>query len=244
MASHEKPINGKCLMRWVAIFFVALLLLYGASPYFSFWRFTVALNSRNGARLSAYVDFPAVRESLKQQFRAALHPSQNNDQTKHKKFARLLTALGPTLSDRLADALVDTYITPIGLADLIANPQATKDIQTSAGKPAVWKSVHWSRAKNAFFTGPRDFAVCVNGVRLHFRWEGLGWRLRKLDLPLGREKKLKKLDELRSPRTNGPGLCKSNKKGADLAIHPFLSVSSFSLAAFALRNHFVEFENR
>jgi len=57
-------------MRWVAFFFVALLLLYGASPYFSFWRFTVALNSRNGARLSAYVDFPAVRESLKQQFRS------------------------------------------------------------------------------------------------------------------------------------------------------------------------------
>jgi len=57
-------------------------------------------------------------------------------------------------------------------------------------------------------------------------------------------KKLKKLDELRSPRANSPTLCKSNKKGADLAIHPFLSVSRFSLAAFALRNHFVEFENR
>lgn len=140
-------------MRWAAIFFVALLLLYGASPYFFFWRFTVALNSRNGARLAAYVDFPAVRESLKQQFRAALHRSQNNDQTKHKKFARLLTALGPSLSDRLADALVDTYVTPIGLADLIADPQAAKDIQTSAGKPTVWKSVHWSRAKNAFSPG-------------------------------------------------------------------------------------------
>ena len=49
--------------------------------------------------LAAYVDFPAVREPLKQQFRAALHRSQNNDQTKHKKFARLLTALGPSLSD-------------------------------------------------------------------------------------------------------------------------------------------------
>jgi hypothetical protein len=187
MASREKTINGKRLMRWVAIFFVALLLLYVASPYFSFWRFTVALNSRNGARLAAYVDFPAVRESLKQQFRAALHRSQNNDQTKHKKVARLLTALGPSLSDRLADALVDPYVTPIGLADLIADPQAAKDVQTSAGRPAVWKSVH-SRAKNAFFTGPRDFAVDVNGARLRFRWDGLGWRLRKIDLPLGQEK--------------------------------------------------------
>jgi hypothetical protein len=71
-------------MRWVAIFFVALLLLYGASPYFPLWRFAVALNSRNGAHLAAYVDFPGVRESLKLQFRAALHRSQNNDQAKHK----------------------------------------------------------------------------------------------------------------------------------------------------------------
>jgi hypothetical protein len=186
-------------------FFVALLLLYAAWPYFSFWRFTVALNSRNAARLAAYVDFPAVRESLKQQFRAALHRSQNNDQTKHKKVSRLLTALGPSLSDRLANALVDTYVTPIGLADLIADPQAAKDIQTFAGKPAVRKSVHWSRAKNAFFTGPRDFAVDVNGARLRFRWEGLDWRLRKLDLRLDGEK-LKKMHELRSPHANGPGL--------------------------------------
>ncbi|HWX16907.1 MAG TPA: DUF2939 domain-containing protein [Chthoniobacterales bacterium] len=208
-------------MRWAAIFFVALLLLYGASPYFSFWRFTVALNSRNGARLAAYVDFPAVRESLKQQFRAALHRSQNNDQTKHKKFARLLTALGPSLGDRLADALVDTYITPIGLADLIANPQAAKDIQTSAGKPAVWKSVHWSRAKNAFFTGPRDFAVDVNGVRLHFRWEGLGWRLRKLDLPLGREKSQRNWTNFGRRAQMVLGCVKATKKGRISRSTPF-----------------------
>jgi hypothetical protein len=243
MASHEKPISGKRLMRWVAIFSVALLLLYVASPYFSFWRFTVALNSRNGARLAGYVDFPAVRESLKQQFRAALHRSQNKDQTKHKKIARLLTALGSSFSDRLADVLVDTYITPIGLADLIADPEAAKDVQTSAGKPVVWKSVHWSRAKNVFFTGPRDFAVDVNRARLRFRWEGLGWRLRKIDLPLD-GKKAKETGRTRLPRATGPALCKSNKKGADLAIHPSVSASSFSLAAFALRNHFVEFENR
>jgi hypothetical protein len=221
MASHEKTISGNRLMRWAAIFFVALLLLYGASPYFSFWRFTVALNSRNGARLAAYVDFPAVRESLKQQFRAALHRSQNNDQTKHKKFARLLTALGPSLGDRLADALVDTYITPIGLADLIANPQAAKDIQTSAGKPAVWKSVHWSRAKNAFFTGPRDFAVDVNGVRLHFRWEGLGWRLRKLDLPLGREKSQRNWTNSGRRAQMVLGCVKATKKGRISRSTPF-----------------------
>jgi hypothetical protein len=57
-------------------------------------------------------------------------------------------------------------------------------------------------------------------------------------------KKLQKPDELRSPHANCLALRKSNKKGAHLAIHPFHSASSFSLAAFGLRNHFVEFENR
>jgi hypothetical protein len=126
----------------------------------------------------------------------------------------------------------------MGLADLIADPQAAKNVQTSAGKPAVWKSVHWSRAKNAFFTGPRDFAVDVNGTRLRFRWEGLGWRLRKIDLRMDGEKAK---ENARTPvaARERPALRKSNKKGADLAIRPFMSASSFSLATFGLRNHFV-----
>jgi hypothetical protein len=54
-------------IRWLVIICVVFLLAYGASPYFSFWRFTAAVQSRDAAAISARVDFPAVRASLKKQ---------------------------------------------------------------------------------------------------------------------------------------------------------------------------------
>jgi len=43
------------LVRWLVIICVVLLLVYGASPYFSFWRFTAAVRSRDAAAISARV---------------------------------------------------------------------------------------------------------------------------------------------------------------------------------------------
>src|SRR5947207_2069527 len=60
------------LIRWIVLVCVVLLLIYGASPYFSFWRFTVALRSGNSAAIGSRVDFPAVRASLKKQLAARI----------------------------------------------------------------------------------------------------------------------------------------------------------------------------
>ena len=82
--------------RWLALICVFLLLIYGASPYFSFWRFTAALRSGDSAALSSRMDFPAIRASLKKQLvarfaqRTATHKWWNN--------------LGPTLIDTIIDA--------------------------------------------------------------------------------------------------------------------------------------------
>ena len=43
------------LVRWVALICIVLLLLYGASPYFSFWRFTVAVRSGDSAAINSRV---------------------------------------------------------------------------------------------------------------------------------------------------------------------------------------------
>jgi len=49
------------LIRWIVLVCVVLLLIYGASPYYSFWRFTVALRSGDSAAIGSRVDFPAIR---------------------------------------------------------------------------------------------------------------------------------------------------------------------------------------
>ena len=161
-------------VRWLAFLCFFLLLIYAASPYFSLWRFTAALRSGDSAALSSRMDFPAIRASLKKQLVARF-----SQRTHHGKW---WSNLGPTL----IDAIVDAYVTPEGIAALISNPEVLKNLRHPqqfrfpTGKPE-----DWSKIKHAFFTGPRTFAVEREGIKLRFRFTGLGWKLYEVDLGLG-----------------------------------------------------------
>ena len=169
------------LIRWVALVCVVLLLLYGVSPYFSFWRFTVALRTGDAAAVSSHVDFPAIRASLKKQLVARFASAASG----HKRWSKL----GPTL----IDAIVDAYATPDGLAALISNPSALRDLRLRREAPAVRRmmpmpsgtSRSCTKLRYAFFTSPRTFVVDREGIKLRFRLSGLRWRLNELDLDLG-----------------------------------------------------------
>src|SRR5438093_9529441 len=158
------------LIRWIVLVCVVLLLIYGASPYFSFWRFTVALRSGNSAAIGSHVDFPAVRASLKKQLAARFARAT----TSHKRWSNL----GPTL----IDAIVDAYATPEGIAALVSNPGALKNLENpqqfrfSGGKPEDCLKV-----KHAFFTGPRTFVIDRDGMKLRFHFSGVGGRLNDID---------------------------------------------------------------
>src|SRR5882724_12881405 len=160
------------IIRWITLICVVLVLLYGVSPYFSFWRFTVALRAGDSAAINARVDFPAIRASLKKQLVARFARTA----TSHKRWSKL----GPTL----IDAVVDAYATPDGLAALISNPSALKDLRPRR-EASIAKGVNWTKLRYAFFTSPRTFVVGREGIKLRFRLSGLSWRLYELDLDLG-----------------------------------------------------------
>jgi Protein of unknown function (DUF2939) len=162
------------LIRWLALICAVVLLIYAASPYFSFWRFTAALRSGDSAALSSRMDFPAIRASLKKQLVARF----TQGKTTHKWWNRL----GPTL----IDAIVDAYVTPEGIAALISNPEALKTLQHPRQfRFPTGKTEDWSKVKHAYFTGLRTFVVDREGIKLRFRFTGLGWKLYDLDLGLG-----------------------------------------------------------
>jgi hypothetical protein len=162
------------LIRRLALLCVLLLLLYGVSPYFSFWRFTVALRSGDRAAISSRVDFPAIRTSLKKQLVARFAHVASG----HKRWSKL----GPTL----IDAIVDAYATPDGIAAILSNPGALKNLQAPHEfQFSTGKNVNWLKVKYAFFVGPRTFVVDREGIKLRFRFTGMGWQLNNLDLGLG-----------------------------------------------------------
>jgi Protein of unknown function (DUF2939) len=161
-------------VRWLALLCLVLLLVYGVSPYFSFWRFTAALRSGDSAALSSRVDFPAIRASLKKQLIARFAQGTATN--------KWWNNLGPTL----IDTIIDAYVTPEGIAALISNPEVLKNLRhPQEFRFPTGKTEYWSKVKHAFFTGPRTFVVDREGIKLRFRFTGLGWKLHELDLGLG-----------------------------------------------------------
>ncbi len=157
--------------RWLVLICVVLLLVYGASPYFSFWRFTAARRSGDSAALSSRMD------------------RFTQGTTAHKWW----TNLGPTL----IDAIVDAYVTPEGIAALISNPEALKSLEhPQQFRFPTGKTEDWSKVKHAFFTGPRTFVVDREGIKLRFRFTGWGWKLYDLDLGLSEAKDSSSTNEI------------------------------------------------
>src|SRR5437763_5921622 len=149
------------LVRWLVILCVALLLVYGASPYFSFWRFRAAVQSRDAAAISARVDFPAVRASLKRQLVARFA----NKTSSHKRWSNL----GPTV----IDAIIDAYVTPDGITALLSNPEALKNLKAPRQFHfTLGDNADLSKVKYAFFSGPRSFLVSRDEIKLWFHFTG------------------------------------------------------------------------
>ena len=166
------------LIRWLVTFCIIVLLTYGASPYFAVWRFTAAVQSRDAAAISARVDFPAVRASLKRQLLARFTSKTSS----RKRWSNL----GPTLMD----AIIDAYVTPQGISALLSNPEALKNLRAPREFHFEFgKNENLSKVKYAFFTGPRSFVVDRDGIKLRFHFTGSGWQLYDLDLGLTDEKR-------------------------------------------------------
>jgi hypothetical protein len=183
MTDPKSPARPRGRLKWIALLAAGvLLLLYAASPYYSVWRFGEAVRAHDMDALAARVDFDAVRGSLKQQIRDHfLGVAQ-----KKKKNNRLTEFLTSSPQSPL-DQLIDAYVTPEGLVSIISDPAPLKNASSLSSLPSTEASprqIDWSIARHAFFTTPRDFAVDREGIKLSFRFEGLGWKLHAVDLEL------------------------------------------------------------
>lgn len=167
----------------VATIVGGLFVIYFLSPYYSVWRFAEAIKAHDMEQVSARVDFDAVRGSLKQQIREHFLGVL----AKKKKKDRLAEFLTAAAEDPLGK-LIDAYVTPEGLAAIISDPAPIKNASSMSALPQIGgdapQQIDLSFARHAFFTSPREFTVEHHGIKLRFRFNGLGWKLYMLDLQL------------------------------------------------------------
>lgn len=136
---------SKRTLSLVGIAIVLLLIgCYYGSPYWAFHQMRAAGEAGEGDRLASYVDFPAMRESLKSQMQAMMVKQMQSDSMKDNPFA----VLGMALAGGMVNTLVDGMVTPESVASMVSSgkakpeagkgtPASTPAANTTSGKPAA-----------------------------------------------------------------------------------------------------------
>ncbi|KVE33920.1 DUF2939 domain-containing protein [Burkholderia sp. TSV86] len=101
----------------IAVFVIIVaMIVYGyASPYLALRQIKQAIDARDAHAISQYVDFPALRSSLKQQLTNELMQRIEARQRDNP-----LAVIGALVGSALVGPLVDAYATPEGVAALMS----------------------------------------------------------------------------------------------------------------------------
>ncbi|MEZ5538722.1 MAG: DUF2939 domain-containing protein [Pseudomonadales bacterium] len=170
---------------------VLLVLAYiVALPYITVYQIRDAVKNHDSSALSDHIDYPSVRQSLKDQLNAMLMGKMQGDDMKDNPFA----ALGMAFAGPIVDKMVDAYVTPAGVAQLMAgekpslkkkNPTvmptdgATIDAASEPEKEKPLDDVALGyKSSNRFEVEDKK-----KGLRVVLRRQGLDWKVAEIILP-------------------------------------------------------------
>ncbi|PLZ03613.1 hypothetical protein CY652_04285 [Burkholderia sp. WAC0059] len=162
--NRSKPL----IAALVAIVVVAILAYAYASPYLALSRIKRAADERDAATLNEYVDYPALRASLKEQIGAMLR-----DRLDARHDGNPLALFGAVIGAALIGPLVDVYATPEGVEALLngmpprgepgeqpaAPPAPSASAASAASAPPAAGASEPPAQTTAGYRGINEFAV-------------------------------------------------------------------------------------
>jgi hypothetical protein len=165
---------------------VGIFAIYVAvAPYITVHQMKAAAESHDGEAMSEHIEFPSVRQSIKDQMNAMLAKNMAEDQEmKDNPFA----ALGAAFAGMMVDKMVDAYVTPAGISQLMAGEKPKP--QAGQGEDGSNSSDHKPLADASMSYESLDkFVVRVKSndggeEKFILRRRGLIWKLTDIIVPL------------------------------------------------------------
>ncbi|MHB8790145.1 MAG: DUF2939 domain-containing protein [Desulfobulbaceae bacterium] len=169
------------------VLIVGLILVtvvgYGATgPYLTVSAIKTGIVEKDSEKLSENIEFPTLRQNLKDQLNAAMMKDTATE-LKDNPFAPL--AVG--FVTQIVDGMVDSFVTPVGLAALMEGKAPSgkggTESTTTPNKEDLFKNARYS------YDSTRKFSVWVPNdkgeeARFVLQRDGLSWKLVNLIIPL------------------------------------------------------------
>jgi hypothetical protein len=162
-----------------AILLTALLAAwYVLSPFLLLRSLSIAVKNDDRATIASEVDFPAVRDGLKQQLDGYLQ-TRAAAPRKHNPFSNLLLQLAPSIGHQVIDAIV----TPDGVATILR--QHAPQTPGGASSPSLWHGTFSWIGPGHLRATYADARHPDRPIALDLERRGLfGWQITGLILPI------------------------------------------------------------
>lgn len=174
-------------MRKIALGIAAgIFAIYvAAAPYITVYQMKSAAESHDGEALSEHIEFPSVRQSLKDQMNAMFAKNMTEDeQMRNNPFA----ALGAAFAGMMVDKMVDAYVTPAGITQLMAGDKPKPSTKKKEGSSNGSDREPFADASMGYESLDK-FVVRVKNKdggeeKFVLRRRGLDWKLTDILIPL------------------------------------------------------------
>lgn len=156
-----------------------------AGPYLAIAEIKTGIVEQDSKRLYGSIDFPLVRQSLKEQLKVAAMKSATTE-VEGNPLAALVAGLATTL----VDGMVDSFVTPAGLASFMEGHKPSRPGPGQAGEVNSTESDDLLQYARYSYDSISEFSVWVptddgDEIRFALQRSGLSWKLVSLILPIG-----------------------------------------------------------
>ena len=166
---------------------LAALGYVAAGPYLAIADIKTGIAEKDTDRLAAKVDFPTLRQNLKDQINARLMHNTAGELKDNP-----LGALAAGLATTMVDGIVDAFVTPAGLANVMEGDRPSESlvkqtVKADTGPPP--KEEDLLRNARYSYDSFSQFSVWVpddegKETRFVLQRDGVTWRLVNLVLPI------------------------------------------------------------
>lgn len=164
-------------MKRVLLAAVTALLLCAVavtlSPYVSAYQLKTAAEAQDADALAARIEFPSLRENIKQQLNRAM-VRELDALARHSPMARIGSAFGAVVVDRL----VDQQLSPAGLANMMRGGERGRRSDRELFENASMSYLSWQQFSIRLPSGNGRDAEFILSRR------GMGWKLTNIILPI------------------------------------------------------------
>ena len=169
---------------YLAIGLIVIIAIYlYASPYLALNNIKKAAQAGDADTLSEYIDFPSVKQGLKDQINAQIMKEVTQEDTDG------FEALGAMLATAMIDKAVDGIVTPDGVAMMVQGQKP--DLNGDAVEQTDVEQADESKLdyKTNYITY-KSFKVSLSNpdyednLDIIMRRDGLSWKVNRINLPL------------------------------------------------------------